>query len=125
VSAVHIGERIKNLRNKRNLTQEQLGKYLNVGKSTISQYENNINTPDITTLIKIANYFNTSVEYLLGRIDDPRPLNEIINNSTSSELEEIFEGTLKIDGKIITDEDKQSLLNFIKLAWKEIYKKNK
>jgi len=122
---VHIGERIKNLRNKRNLTQEQLGKYLNVGKSTISQYENNINTPDITTLIKIANYFNTSVEYLLGRIDDPRPLNEIINNSTSSELEEIFEGTLKIDGKIITDEDKQSLLNFIKLAWKEIYKKNK
>lgn len=122
---MHIGERIKNLRNKRNLTQEQLGKYLNVGKSTISQYENNINTPDITTLIKIANYFNTSVEYLLGRIDDPRPLNEIINNSTSSELEEIFEGTLKIDGKIITDEDKQSLLNFIKLAWKEIYKKNK
>ncbi|WP_244863657.1 helix-turn-helix domain-containing protein [Paenibacillus cisolokensis] len=48
-------------------TQEQLAAKLNVAKSTISQYENNINEPDLQMLVQMANLFNVSVDYLLGR----------------------------------------------------------
>lgn len=62
-----VGDKIKALRTAKELTQEQLGKHLSVGKSTISQYENNINTPDINTLSKLADLFNVSIDYLLDR----------------------------------------------------------
>jgi len=65
-----LGKRIKSLRIEKGLTQEQLGKILNVGKSTISQYENNINTPDTNVIKKLADYFCCSVDYLLGRTDE-------------------------------------------------------
>lgn len=61
-----LGDRIKQLRKDSKLTQKELGDKLNVGKSTISQYENNINTPDIDTLKKISKIFDVPVDYLLG-----------------------------------------------------------
>ena len=65
----HLGKRIKLIRTERGVTQEELGKYLNVGKSTISQYETNKSTPDPVTITKIADYFNVSTDYLLGRTE--------------------------------------------------------
>lgn len=64
-----LGNRIKQLRIEKGLTQEQLGNILNIGKSTVSQYETGINTPDINMAGKIADYFNVSVDWLLGRTD--------------------------------------------------------
>src|SRR3712207_6124820 len=61
-----LGDRIKQLLKDSKLTQKELGDKLNVGKSTISQYENNINTPDIDTLKKISKIFDVPVDYLLG-----------------------------------------------------------
>jgi len=62
-----IGERIKELRNKNELTQEELGKKINVGKTTISNYENNYSKPNCEALIKLANTLDTTTDYLLGR----------------------------------------------------------
>lgn len=62
-----LGEKIKDLRIKKGLTQPEMGKILNIGKSTISQYENNKNTPDAEMLKRIADLFNVSIDYLLGR----------------------------------------------------------
>lgn len=59
--------RIKELRKQKNITQIQLANYLGVVKSTISLYENENRMPDIETLNKLADYFNVSVDYLLGR----------------------------------------------------------
>lgn len=64
-----IGKRIRDLRKEIKITQEELGKVLNVGKSTISQYENDVNKPDLDTLKQIADFFDVSVDYILGRID--------------------------------------------------------
>ncbi len=66
-----LGERIKHVRLKKDMKQEELGKLLNVGKSTISQYETNKSTPDAATISKIADIFNTTTDYLLGRTDNP------------------------------------------------------
>jgi len=67
-----FGQRLRELRTKRDLTQKQLGDLLSLEKSTISLYEKGKREPDFGTVAKIAAFFNVSVDYLLGRTDDPR-----------------------------------------------------
>ncbi|WHA10368.1 helix-turn-helix transcriptional regulator [Enterococcus montenegrensis] len=72
-----FGERLKSLRNKRSLTQSQLGEKLNVTKASISGYENDTRSPDKDTLVKIAKIFGVTTDYLLGideSQDDPNLL---------------------------------------------------
>ena len=58
---------LRDLRNKRNLTQEALANKLNTSKSTISMYENGNREPDFETLETIADFFNVNMDFLLGR----------------------------------------------------------
>ncbi|MBR2175652.1 MAG: helix-turn-helix transcriptional regulator [Clostridia bacterium] len=44
---------------------------LNLAQNTISQYETGVREPDFQTLIAIADYFNVSIDYLLGRTENP------------------------------------------------------
>ena len=52
-----LGEKLKTLRKNNKLTQTDMANILGVEKSSISKYENNVNTPDIKSLIKLSNYF--------------------------------------------------------------------
>lgn len=62
-------ERIKNLREDNDTSQQTIAKYLNVHQTTYSDYEiGNLNIP-IPMLIKLADYYNVSVDYLLNRTD--------------------------------------------------------
>lgn len=60
-----IGEKLKELRKKNNKTQEEVGKYLHVSYTTYGDYERDKTEPDISTIKKIAEYFNVSVDELL------------------------------------------------------------
>lgn len=61
--------RIRNLREDKDLSQEQLAKLLNVSQTTYSRYETgNIDIPS-QSLIKLAQYYSTSVDYLLNLTD--------------------------------------------------------
>lgn len=62
-----FGDSIKTLRLSRNLNQVQLADALNVSKQTVSNWENNNILPSIEMLIKIADYFSVSTDYLLER----------------------------------------------------------
>lgn len=62
-----IGKQLRLLRKERKMIQKQLAAFLNMAKSTISQYENDINEPDLKTLVKLADYFDVSTDFLLGR----------------------------------------------------------
>lgn len=62
-----LGIRLRELRENKYLKQEQVARLLNVNKSTISYYENNERQPPNDTLIRIADIFNVSTDYLLGR----------------------------------------------------------
>lgn len=61
-----FGDKLKNLRISKNLSQDDLGEILGVRKSSISNWENNKATPTYETLTKLAEYFNVTTDYLLG-----------------------------------------------------------
>ena len=63
---------LKALRLSKKLSQQQLALRLNLSQQTIYKYENEITEPDIATLIKLADYFNTSVDYLIGNTNNPQ-----------------------------------------------------
>ncbi len=65
--------RIRDLREDRDLSQQYIAKLLQVHQTTYSDYElERINTP-ITVLHKLADFYNVSVDYLLGRTDVKEP----------------------------------------------------
>lgn len=68
-----LGDRLRRLRLEKKLTQEELGKKINVTKVSISGYEKGNRTPDTETLQKLADFFNVTTDYLLGRTDHPNP----------------------------------------------------
>lgn len=64
-----LSTRLKQLRSERNLTQTDLANVLNIAKTTVAAYEQGKSEPSIDTLIKIADYFNVSIDYLSGKSD--------------------------------------------------------
>ncbi|WP_423230979.1 helix-turn-helix domain-containing protein, partial [Clostridium botulinum] len=60
-------DRLKGLREDRDLTQDQIANILKITRSAVANYENGIREPDISLLVKIADYFNISLDYLLCR----------------------------------------------------------
>ena len=65
--------RIKNLREDHDLTQKQISEYLNVSQVAYSYYELNRRSIPVETLDKLADYYNTSVDYLLYKTDIVTP----------------------------------------------------
>ena len=63
--------RLKELRTMRGISQVRLAMDLNMGQNTISRYENEVREADYETLILFADYFNVSIDYLLGRTENP------------------------------------------------------
>ena len=64
---VYIGERLKSLRTKNKMTQQQVAEIIHVSRPTYTQYEKNQKRPSIETLIRLADLYETSIDYLVGR----------------------------------------------------------
>lgn len=60
---MEIGNRIKNERKKRNISQQQLANHLHISRQAVSRWENNISLPDLNTLVLIAKYFDLKLEH--------------------------------------------------------------
>lgn len=63
---IYFGERLKQLRKQKNISQKQLGERIHVTNSMISAYETGLRMPSYEVLIKMAYYFHVSTDYLLG-----------------------------------------------------------
>ena len=63
--------RLRELRRARNISQLKLSMDLQLNQNAISRYETGLREADYATLIKIADYFNVSIDYLLERTDNP------------------------------------------------------
>ena len=59
--------RLKELRNNENLNQEDVAKIIQVARTTYSSYEQGLSEPNIETLCKLADHYNISLDYLVGR----------------------------------------------------------
>ena len=64
-----FGERLKELRTEKNLLQKDLAKILGTTNSSVCDWETNRAQPDMEMLVKLADYFEVTVDYLLGRSD--------------------------------------------------------
>ena len=64
--------RIRDLREDKDLNQTQLAKMLGMSQTGYSKYETGENDIPTTVLIQLARFYNTSIDYLLGETDDPR-----------------------------------------------------
>ncbi len=62
-----FNERLKELRVEKNVTQQELGKLVNMSKMAISHWEKGHSEPSISQLIILSNYFGVSVDYLIGK----------------------------------------------------------
>lgn len=103
---IKLGKNIKYLREIKNIEQQELADRLNVPRSTLACWENNLRTPKLEQIIKIADFFKTD----LSIIYDDLQLN------TSYELtDEDFKKILRkkgIDDNNITEEDAKKLIDF-------------
>ena len=105
-------KRLIDLRESKDMKQKELGDILNLQSSAISKYEKGITQPNIASLIKIAEYFSVSVDYLLGLSSVKNPYSA--DKFTPKEAEIITkyrklspENKIRIDERISTMVDGQ------------------
>lgn len=65
--------RIRDIREDNDLTQKQIAEFLMCDQSLYSKYELNKRQIPLHLIVKLADYYGTSVDYLVGRTDDPNP----------------------------------------------------
>lgn len=103
---MNLGERLKKLRLQKGISQTELAKHFNIARSTLSQYESNIRTPSDEIKLKFAEYFNVSVDFLLGR-----ETNEPENNTAGINIPKEYTDKYKV-----TSRDKKQYLEEMKKA---------
>lgn len=124
-----MNNRIRELRKQHKMTMKELGAVVGLAESTISQYETGKRQSDNKTLLKLGEYFNTSVDYLLGSTrtnenaptltqKDERDIEKRLQN-TIEELESLQDG-LTFSGEALDDESREllaiSLKNSLEIA---------
>jgi transcriptional regulator with XRE-family HTH domain len=109
-----FSERLRMLREREKITLDELAIKIHSTKSTLSRYENNKRIPNIEFVERVANFFNVTSDYLLGRTDKPNL--ELINRNLPQELIDagiqaikVFKG-LKVED--LTPNDIQYLIEF-------------
>lgn len=98
-----IGERIKELRKKKNITIAEAAKALGVAPRTYSSYEAEEREPNIETINRIADYYNVSVDYLFGREPQPNPLAMLNISVNDKKFIEIYTGLSDTHKQIFVD----------------------
>jgi transcriptional regulator with XRE-family HTH domain len=66
-----LAKRLSELRKENKKTQQQIADYLKITRPAYTAYESGNRQPDYDTLQKLADFFNTSTDYLLGRVEEP------------------------------------------------------
>lgn len=121
-----FGLRLRDLRNEKKLTQDELGKLLNVSGKTIGTWERDSRQPNIEAINKLASIFNVTTDYLLGNSDEKHSqkyyeLSDREKNDIAIQAEKLMEGietgnNLNFYGEPATKEQKDRILIAVKTA---------
>lgn len=109
-------KRLEELRLKTGLTKREIAEKFNIAESTYGKWELGKRKPDLDTLSSLAEFFDVSADYLLGKTMDPtpsrkkKPTPETVGPVLTSVLKEA--GYLK-DGNPLTDEEADRLLKYL------------
>ena len=95
---MEFGEFLAELRKERRLLQKEVANYLNVTVATVSNYEKGVHSPDLDTLVKLADFFDVSTDYLLQRTDYKASLN-MLNKTLTADYRvcDLLNTTLELD----------------------------
>lgn len=113
-----FGYRLRNLREQSHMTQTDLADKLNLSKANISKYESNLVEPNLQTLSLISELFDVSVDYLLGKTDDP-------NASDATTDDDDIKFALFKGSEGITDEMYEEVKRFAAFVREREKEKNK
>ena len=116
---IKFNMRLKELRLANGLTQKELAKSIEVGRTTISEYESGKIVPKHEGLLKLANYFNVSVDYLTGVSDTPatrqsneHELDELLNTLDYILMNE-YDSPVRYEGVILNTYEKLMISQFL------------
>lgn len=109
-----FGQKLKQLRTDRNLTQSELAEKLNLSKANISKYESNDIEPNLQTLTAISNLFNISIDYLLKNSSKIQDGSKALDEELQQLLNDPDTMVAFKDFKNLSDTDKQEIINFIR-----------
>lgn len=100
-----IGIRLKELRATTNKTQADVASYLGISRASYSHFENDRNEPDNITLSKLADYFNVTTDYLLGR-----KVKQLASNNSRNEKADLVAAHIDDD---VTESEMKQITDFI------------
>jgi len=116
---MNIGSRLAFLRDQRGLTQEELATSLGISRAALSHYEKNRREPDTETLGKVADLFQVSIDYLVGRTEqsnavlDPE-VRQFADRLELSDEQVLEQFTLTVDGRKLTPEEARRFIAFVR-----------
>lgn len=118
-----FGERLRGLRNERKLHQSQSADIFGLSPSAIGSYERNEREPSYQQLIAFADYYNVSLDYLLGRTDERLTVKDYASQTTR-DLEELLSSyEIEVKGYKLSKQDKSILSDVsVGLFWKHFTK---
>jgi len=90
-----IGQRLKSLREEMGLKQIDIVEMLGVSRTTYTQYETGKSEPDLATVAKLAEFFNTSVDYLISKTSIKTPIETIAAHRSDDPMSELPEEARK------------------------------
>jgi transcriptional regulator with XRE-family HTH domain len=118
---IMLGDRLTQLRKAKKMTQQQIADKLHISRGTYAQYEIDRRIPEYTTLENMANYFDVSIDYLVGRTDDKKikkkdPAEQLIEylefELTDEEI--ISRMPFKVDTITLTDDEVREFIAFVR-----------
>lgn len=122
-----FGERLKELRVKRNLTQDELGLIFDNPKSqsTVGTWERGSRQCSMEDLVRIAQYFNVSTDYLLGVTDEIQTTTSYKEENPKELKEFLNRNKVLFNGSELNEDEKQRMIDILTgLFWDSFTKKN-
>lgn len=97
-----FGQKLKNLRSRTNKTQQEVADYLGMSRAAYSHFENGRNEPDRETILKLADLFDVSTDYLFGREKQEYKETENRAQTVAAHIDED-----------VSDEEMEDIINYI------------
>lgn len=125
-----IGQRLAELRIKKELTQDELAKQIGVSRSALSLWEQGRRKVDQDIIPVLAQYFAVTTDYLLGASNDPRPHNPSTGKEASARETRQLEHLLEMDGLTfkgapLSEDDRNKIKAALEIAFWDAKEKNK